>query len=293
MASWFYASEGKQQGPYPEAQFRDLIAQGVVRADTLVWTEGMAAWQKAAEIPGLMPGAGAPPALSQAGSRPVMDAGGPSGNAISADLPIWPLLGRSLLYVIGILLVIPAPWVATSFYRWFASRIQVPERPNLAFNGNVADIWWVFVLMGLLNYVSVYDNRTQLIVVLIEAFLAWMVLRWILGNLSSNGQALPIAFNGSVWAYIGWQLLLALSFITIIGWAWVATAWTRWICRNISGTRREIVFNASGLDVLWRTIVFAIASSFIIPIPWVLRWYAQWFVSQFGVAPRGAALGAY
>ena len=120
-----------------------------------------------------------------------------------------------------------------------------------------------------------------------------MVLRWILGNLSSNGQALPIAFNGSVWAYIGWQLLLALSFITIIGWAWVATAWTRWICRNISGTRREIVFNASGLDVLWRTIVFAIASSFIIPIPWVLRWYAQWFVSQFGVAPRGAALGAY
>src|SRR6516165_8854482 len=168
MASWYYAAEGKQQGPYPEAQFRDLIAQGVVRADTLVWTEGMAAWQKAAEIPGLMPGAGAPPALSQAGSRPVMDAGGPSGNAISADLPIWPLLGRSLLYVIGILLVIPAPWVATSFYRWFASRIQVPERPNLAFNGNVADIWWVFVLMGLLNYVSVYDNRTQLIVVLIE-----------------------------------------------------------------------------------------------------------------------------
>src|SRR3569832_1286010 len=61
MASWFYASEGKQQGPFPEGQFRDLVAQGVVRPDTLVWTEGMAGWQKAAEIPGLI--GGAPPAV--------------------------------------------------------------------------------------------------------------------------------------------------------------------------------------------------------------------------------------
>jgi hypothetical protein len=291
MASWFYASEGKQQGPYPEGQFRDLIAQGVVRPDTLVWSEGMAGWQKAAEIPGLI-GGGGPPMVPSAGGPPMMGASGASGGTISADLPIWALLGRSLLYVIGILLIIPAPWVATSFYRWFASRIQVPGRPNLAFIGKVADLWWVFVLMGLLNYVSIYDSRAQLVVVLIEAVLGWMVLRWIVGNLSSNGQALPIAFDGSVWAYIGWQLLLAISFITIIGWAWVATAWTRWICRNISGTGREVVFNASGLDVLWRTIVFAIASSFIIPIPWVLRWYARWYVSQFGLAPRGAAFGA-
>ena len=45
--SWFYASEGQQQGPYPEIQLRDLIARGTVTADTLVWTEGMAGWQKA------------------------------------------------------------------------------------------------------------------------------------------------------------------------------------------------------------------------------------------------------
>src|SRR5882757_1212119 len=36
--SWFYASDGQQQGPYPEAQLRDLITRGTVRADTLVWT---------------------------------------------------------------------------------------------------------------------------------------------------------------------------------------------------------------------------------------------------------------
>ena len=40
--SWFYASNGQQQGPYPEAQPRDLIARGTVRADTLVWSR---AWR--------------------------------------------------------------------------------------------------------------------------------------------------------------------------------------------------------------------------------------------------------
>ena len=47
--SWFYASNGQQQGPFPEAQLRDLITRGTVRADTLVWSEGMAGWQKAAD----------------------------------------------------------------------------------------------------------------------------------------------------------------------------------------------------------------------------------------------------
>ena len=40
--NWFYASEGQQKGPLPEAQLRDLITRGMVGADTLVWTEGMA-----------------------------------------------------------------------------------------------------------------------------------------------------------------------------------------------------------------------------------------------------------
>ena len=51
--SWFFASKGQQQGPYPEAQLRALIVKGAVTADTLVWSEGMADWQKAGNIPGL------------------------------------------------------------------------------------------------------------------------------------------------------------------------------------------------------------------------------------------------
>jgi GYF domain 2 len=54
--SWFFAANGQQQGPYPDPQFRDLIARGALNAQTLVWSEGMAGWQKAGEVPGLMGG---------------------------------------------------------------------------------------------------------------------------------------------------------------------------------------------------------------------------------------------
>jgi hypothetical protein len=284
--SWFYASEGQQQGPYPEIQFRGLIAAGAVRADTLVWTEGMAGWQKAGEVSGLMSGGSlGPPAVPRFGGPP-MSAGVRGGGALSIDLPLWALLGRFLLLTIGYLLVIPAPWTATGFYRWMASRTEVPGRPGFAFTGQPGDIWYVFVATGLMYYVGAYDNTLQLVVIPVSAFLSWILLRWLAGNLSSNGQRLPVAFNGSAVAFIGWQLLMYLSFVTIIGWAWVMTAWMRWICRNIGGTRREVVFNGTGLEVLWRTLLFAVCCAFIIPIPWMMRWYNRWYVSQFALVDR-------
>jgi hypothetical protein len=284
--SWFYASAGQQQGPFPEVQLRGLIAAGTVRADTLVWTDGMADWQKAGEVPGLMSGgASGPPIVPQFGGPPTRTGVG-GGGALSIDLPVWGLFGRFLLLTIGYLLVIPAPWIATGFYRWMASRTEVPGRPNFAFTGQPGDIWYVFVATGLMYYVGAYDNTLQLIVIPVSAFLSWILLRWIAGNLSSNGQRLPIAFNGSAVTFVGWQLLMYVSFVTIIGWAWVGTAWMRWICRNLDGTRREVVFNGTGLEVLWRSLALVIACLFIIPIPWMMRWYNRWYISQFALVDR-------
>ena len=144
------------------------------------------------------------------------------------------------------------------------------------------------MLLGLTSYVGAYDNTLQLISIPVQAFLSWMALKWVVGNLAANGHKLPLAFNGSAIGYIGWQVLTFISFITIIGWAWVVAFWIRWICSNVSGTRREIVFNGTGLDILWRTIVMTLLSCLIIPIPWVLRWYARWYVSQFALVPRSA-----
>ncbi|HEY4362537.1 MAG TPA: RDD family protein [Bryobacteraceae bacterium] len=43
--TWFYADGGRQMGPVEESALDDLVRQGVVRDDTLVWREGMATWQ--------------------------------------------------------------------------------------------------------------------------------------------------------------------------------------------------------------------------------------------------------
>ena len=102
-------------------------------------------------------------------------------------------------------------------------------------------------------------------------------------NLVVDGQKLPISFNGSAIGYIGLDVLMYVSVITIIGWAWVLAAWMRWNCRNIDGTQREMIFNGSGLEILWRTIVFVIGCFLIIPIPWVMRWYTGWYTSQFAL----------
>ncbi|MBR0758546.1 DUF4339 domain-containing protein [Bradyrhizobium jicamae] len=290
--TWFYASEGQQKGPFPEAQLRDLIARGTVRGDTLVWTEGMSGWQKAVEIPGLVPGAGAPPAMPMAGGPPqIAVSGSYSGGPLSIDPPVFPFFGRALLMIIGGYLVIPAPWTYTGFYRWFISQIQVPGRPNLGFTGQPMDIWYVFVVLGLLGYASLAGSTIiQLLAAVLGAYLAWMVICWLVSHLTSDGRELPISFKGSPLVYVGWYVGFMVSVITIIGWAWVLAAWMRWQCANIEGTSREVIFTGTGLEVLWRSIVFTIGCGFLIPIPWVLRWYTRWFVSQFALVERGAAV---
>jgi uncharacterized protein DUF4339 len=287
--SWFFASGETQQGPYSEDQLRDFIARGTVRSDTFVWTEGMSAWQRAADIPGLLSGGapGAPPMPPARPGQSLPRGDGTTGVALSADFSIWALLGRSLIFIIGFLLVIPAPWVATSFYRWFISCVRVPQRPNLGFSGQPMDIWWVFMLLALCTYAGLSGiPYLRFILVPVQAYLSWMTVKWIVANITSNGQPLQLSFLGDALQYIGWYVLLSISFITIIGWAWVTTAWTRWMFHNIEGTRREVIFNASGLDVLWRTLVFAIGCALIIPIPWVLGWYTRWYMSQIALASR-------
>lgn len=285
--TWFYATADKQQISCSEEQLRGMIAAGTVTPDTLVWSEGMTGWQKAREIPDLQFGRAGPPAFPAFGGAPV--AVGAAGIPLRADFSIWALLGRLLIYTIGMLLVIPAPWVATSFYRWLMPQLQVPQRPNLGFTGNPGDIWYVHILLGLISYAGFIDTDYLVYILIpVQGFLSWMAVRWIVANISSNGQRLPLSFTGEAWQYVGWYLLFYLSLITIIGWAWVLTAWIRWVCRNIAGTRRAVIFTASGWQVLWRTVVFTLFSVLIIPLPWTLAWFGRWYASQFALAERSA-----
>ena len=279
--SWFFAAGGQQRGPYGEAQFRDLIAHGEVTADTLVWSEGMAGWQKAGEVPGLLSGDSSPPVIRGPGGA-VRSTSGYGGGVLSIDFGILDYVWRTIVLCIGAILVIPAPWVIVWYLQWIVSCVHVPGRPNLSFTGRPLTIApWFFgaIIIDIGAYFSDIQSLTNL-VSLVWLVLYWLFIRWLIANLASNGQRLGLSFSGSFWAYFGWNILAALSIITIIGWAWVYTAMMRWFCRNIQGTRRQIVFKGTGLEYLWRAIVTGIASAFIIPIPWAVRWLIRWQASQ-------------
>jgi hypothetical protein len=285
--SWFFASQGKQQGPYQEAQLRDFIANGTVTAETLVWTEGMAGWQKAGDIPGLLSGASGSPVVPGAGA--VSASGAPAGGPLSVDFGIWDFIWRSLVLVIGLVFVIPAPWVILMYCRWIVSCTRVPQRSNLAFTGRAVDLMWFYAVVIL--FIAAAWTQSQVLNIalsVVEFVLYWLLIKWFVANLSSDGQPLRLRFSGSFWGFLGWSLLAVLSVITIIGWAWVYVAQIRWMCRHIEGTRREVVFNGTGLELLWRMIVAALVSLLIVTIPWMYRWLTRWLASQVELVEKRA-----
>src|SRR6266851_5441301 len=52
---WYYADAGRQVGPVEESALDELVRNGVVRDDTLVWREGMANWQPHGTARGVRP----------------------------------------------------------------------------------------------------------------------------------------------------------------------------------------------------------------------------------------------
>ena len=118
------------------------------------------------------------------------------------------------------------------------------------------------------------------LVEVVQIVLYWLLIRWLIANLASNGQPLGLELL---------RLGLGLSGMEYsvrpfpphhhrLGLGDAAQA--RWLCRNIQGTRRQVVFKGTGLENLWRAIVFFICCAFIIPIPWMYRWMMRWQLSQ-------------
>ena len=57
MANWYVNIDGNQAGPYSEADFENMRAQGMIPPNAYVWREGMANWVFASELPGGTPAA--------------------------------------------------------------------------------------------------------------------------------------------------------------------------------------------------------------------------------------------
>jgi hypothetical protein len=227
--------------------------------------------------------------------------------ALSTTIGIWPLLGRVILVGLAQITVVATPWAMTAFYKWFIEGIVLPGQQRAGFAGKPMDIWYIFMLYA---FVSLYSGfifeylllflpffyvfwelstyLVPLIKLAVVAFLLLIIIKWVVQNTVWEGQSGPLTFTGSYVLLLAWYVFTAISFITIIGWAWVAGAWMRWMCRHLEGGNRQLVFTAGGWDILWRTWLFAISCIFVIPIPWTLHWITTWYVSQFALSHERA-----
>jgi uncharacterized membrane protein len=73
--AWHYMKNGVQAGPASTDEIKSLITSGAIKADTMVWREGLASWAAAntqADFAGVVPPAVPPPPPAVAGA-----AGGP------------------------------------------------------------------------------------------------------------------------------------------------------------------------------------------------------------------------
>lgn len=75
-AEWFYAKNKQKVGPVTEEQVKELLRTGELSPGDMVWKQGMAKWQPAGGVDGLLPTS--PP--SQPGPPPLPDATAPVGN---------------------------------------------------------------------------------------------------------------------------------------------------------------------------------------------------------------------
>ena len=299
-AYYYVDDSGQQRGPVPADEIVGLIRRGMARAETLVWTAGMSEWAQADSLPAF--------ASIFAGAPSPLRARAALAGPLTGVFPAWGLFWRSIVFGLGIILVIPAPWAGVWFYKWFASHVVLPGDRPLRLQASVGGIWWLFVAMGALQWISQpifralgrfvasqdannFDARlwfamagVWFVMLVVNLLLAWALIRWFCAHLTTDDGATKLAFKGSVLGLFGWYVLGALSAVTVVGWAWVAKFFYRWLAAKAEGAPR-FACRVSGLAILWRTMLFALGSIFIIPIPWLARWYVNWTISQFSVEP--------
>jgi hypothetical protein len=222
----------------------------------------------------------------------------PDDPSLRPDYPALPLFGFLLLAIVGQILIVPSPWTTTRFYRFLCENVSLPNSRRFRFTGGPGEIWYIVIGIGVLaalpefakhapgmtDYDPVMLFVIQVALAIVDWCLTLALIHWFVANVQSDDRRMSPEFGGGLLAFIGWQLLLGLSLFTVIGWAWVLGGYMRWMCRSIRGNAM-FDFTGSGFAILWRTVVFLALCSLILPIPWMLRWLANWYVSHITVVP--------
>jgi uncharacterized membrane protein YjgN (DUF898 family) len=282
---FFKDRSGAQNGPVSLEELATLAATGRLAPDCLVWGDGVEPSPASAFDALAAAFRDAPKTAATAAGR------GP----LEPSFPVWGLFWRSLVYAIGVTLILPAPWVGVWFYRFVAEHVALPGGKRLHLESTVGESGWIFAGLGLAAVLdAVYGGAeaaayANLIGFALGAWLTVRLIDWFCRSLRAEDGSLSLVFAGESYVYLGWILLLVLSTVAVIAWAWVLKYMLRWVCAKIAGTHR-FEFVATGFDLLWRIFVLVLAMAFLIPLPWAMRWFQNWFVSQIVVTPAAASL---
>ena len=224
---------------------------------------------------------------------------------------------RYLLLAILTQLIIPTAWGTAILYRWLVKWIYFSDGTNATFEGRPGQIWGWLALSAGFGYVpeiavSVMTGANPIamsfdpeafqasveaggpavravswaltIVILPIVFYVELVIyRWGIAGISLGGGP-GLRFTGRYPNLLGWYLLTSLSLLTIIGWAWVGTAFLRWFSSKIEGAGIGFEFVGSGWGLLWRLFplyLLIVLGAPLIALHTTLPWWAflvMWFI---------------
>jgi hypothetical protein len=186
-------------------------------------------------------------------------------------------------WILSVVLAIAGAWVCAGACRWFCRHLRFSDDTRADFSGRGGQIlgWWVLCVLPGHDW-----NVPAPAGVLLDIALFFLglwgtlnILRWFVGHVTLSSSR-GFSFLGTYVELLGWEILLALSVLTVIGWAWVLAAMCRWMARSTRGDDIALRFHGVGLQILWRTVVAILCSIPIVTIPFVWLWYTRWLVQN-------------
>jgi hypothetical protein len=205
-----------------------------------------------------------------------------------------------LLYIL--IVTIPIAWLRTM--RWVARNIQVSTGSEVRFSATGLETYGVFALaiviasMQRLRPGEWFFGGTLLaqsitaawwcLAIAINLALGYAITKWVIERFTGSSGT-QLTFTGSGLTYVGWQVLTWVSYLTIVGWAWVSAAFYRWLFRHVATepVPHEFSFTGTGGALLWRIIAFALGSIPIVTLPWTIAWLTRWYVESVSILRRG------
>jgi len=175
-------------------------------------------------------------------------------------------------------------WVYTAACLWFCRNLVFSDGSTAEFSGKAGQIlgWWaLWILAGWRRWhdVLVYPALFEVLFWLVGLVVGLALTRWFVEHVElSSGTR--YRFTGGFWELAAWEVLLGLSVLTIIGWAWVLAGMYRWTARHTESETRALRFRGEGPQILWRTLATLLFCVPIVTIPWAWLWYTRWVVGN-------------